>query len=384
MVAAVRRGQSMRAVARRFRVSLATVQRWVARAGRDRLDRADLSDRPAGCRRSARRTPPRVERAILAARRRLREHDPLGEYGAVAIRRELESGGASRVPCARTVGRVLRRRGELDDRPRQRRAAPPPGWYLPGLAAAQRELDSFDIVEGLAIRGGVRVEALNAVSLHGRVVDCWPVARLVTARFAVDSLCARWRALGLPHYAQFDNDTIFQGAHHVADTFGRVTRLCQQLGVVAVFATPNEQGFQASIEAFNRLWQEKAWARFRHRGVDALRRRSDAFVAAHRAAHARPDRAPRAPFPERWSLDLRRPLRGSVVFLRRTDESGQASVLGHRFRVSRQWPHRLVRAEVDLDESRIRFFALRRRDPDDQPLLREAAYKCVGRPFQDH
>ncbi|MGO9270332.1 MAG: helix-turn-helix domain-containing protein [Terriglobia bacterium] len=37
MVGAVRRGLSLRQVARRFRVGLATVHRWVQRAGRKRL-----------------------------------------------------------------------------------------------------------------------------------------------------------------------------------------------------------------------------------------------------------------------------------------------------------------------------------------------------------
>ena len=46
MVAAVRHGASMRVVARRFHVSLLTVQRWVQRANRHRLDRVDWRDRP--------------------------------------------------------------------------------------------------------------------------------------------------------------------------------------------------------------------------------------------------------------------------------------------------------------------------------------------------
>ena len=61
MVRAVRRGRSMRQVARDFGVSLATVQRWVQRARDRRLDRVDWSDRPEGCSRSPRRTPAEME-----------------------------------------------------------------------------------------------------------------------------------------------------------------------------------------------------------------------------------------------------------------------------------------------------------------------------------
>ncbi|MDB5313764.1 MAG: hypothetical protein JWO38_7966, partial [Gemmataceae bacterium] len=59
MVAAVRRGASLRAVAERFRVSLWTVQTWVARAGDQRLDRVDWSDQPRGGRRENASTPAR-------------------------------------------------------------------------------------------------------------------------------------------------------------------------------------------------------------------------------------------------------------------------------------------------------------------------------------
>ena len=56
-------------------------------------------------------------------------------------------------------------------------------------------------------------------------------------------------------------------------------------------------------------------------------------------------------------------------------------LLGHRFAVDPHWPHRLVRAEVDLDAGVIRFYALRRRDPTHQPLLKEVPHTLPQRPF---
>jgi hypothetical protein len=52
------------------------------------------------------------------------------------------------------------------------------------------------------------------------------------------ALVAHGRELGLPAYAQFDNDTVFQGAHQYPDTIGRVARLCLSLHVVPMFAPP--------------------------------------------------------------------------------------------------------------------------------------------------
>jgi len=147
---------------------------------------------------------------VLGLRRELKETSDLGEYGARAIHRELVARGYGMVPSVRTIGRVLERRGALDAARRVRRPPPPPGWYLPEVAAGRAELDSFDIVEGLFLVGGLRIEVLNVVSLLGGGPGAWPQP-LVTAKTAVAALVAHWRKFGRPADAQFDNDTIFQG-----------------------------------------------------------------------------------------------------------------------------------------------------------------------------
>ena len=371
----------MRSVARRFRVSLNTVQRWLQRAADERLDRVDWTNR-SHAPRKPHRTAPEVEDRVLSLRRELKEDSDLGEFGAAAIQREMLQLQAKVVPSVATINRILERHGALDARRRVRRPAPPPGWYLPDLAAKRAELDSFDIIEDLTIQGGIHVEILNGVSLHGGLVASWPKS-FISAKAVMDSLIAHWREAGLPGYAQFDNDTRFQGPHNRPDVIGRVSRLCVQLGIVPVFAPPQETGFQASIEAYNGRWQLKVWRRFHHESLEALQQRSSRYVVAYRkrlqprieAAPARPE------FPADWELDLQRKLSGQIVFLRRSSEQGSISLLGRTFEVERHWVHRLVRAVVDLDLGRIRFFALRRRDPQQQPMLREVAYEVRHRAF---
>jgi transposase len=384
MVAAVRRGAALREVARRFGVALATVRLWVARADGQRLDRVDFVAKTPGRRRPINRAPENLEDLVLTLRRELKDSSDLGEFGARAIRDALEAKGIRPLPSARTIGRILERRGALDGRRRVRRPAPPVGWYLPEVAARRAELDSSDIVEGLVIKGGTHVEVLNATSLHGGLVASWPM-RVVTAKAAVESLIEHWQAVGLPAYAQFDNDTIFQGPHQYKDVVGRVARLCLGLGVVPVFAPPREPGFQAAIENYNGRWQAKVWARFQHESLEGLEAQSGRYVAASRLrAAARIEAAPeRRPFPEGWALDLQAAPRGRIIYLRRTGAAGGVELLGRHFEVDVTWPHRLVRAEVDLDAGRIRYHALRRRDPGHQPLLREVAYKLPRRRFEE-
>jgi transposase-like protein len=383
MVQAVREGKSMRQVARQCGVTLRTVQKWVTHAGDCRLDRVDFSDGPPGRREPVNKTSRDWEDLILSVRRELKERSALGEFGADAIHRELTRRRRRGIPSVRTIGRILDRRGALDGRKRTRRPPPPPGWYLPKVARRRAELDSFDIVEGLVIQGGYGVEVLNGMSLHGGLVASWPRAK-ITAKTVLDALVDHWRQFGLPDYAQFDNDTVFQGPHAHPDTVGRVSRLCLSLGITVVFAPPRETGFQAAIESYNGRWQAKVWNRFRFESRRQLLSQSNKYVtAARRRAVARIDAAPpRRPFPQPWTLNLQDLSRGTLIYLRRTSDQGHASLLGHTFPVDPNWPHRLVRAEVQLHHRRIRFYALRRRDPKYQPLLHEIHYQFPKRPFK--
>ncbi|MBM4039787.1 MAG: hypothetical protein FJ290_14865 [Planctomycetes bacterium] len=384
MVMAVRRGHSMRSVAARFGVSLLTVQRWVERARGARLDRVDWCDRTKGRRCAVNRTPRETEDLILAVRQELKEASDLGYYGAVAIHQKLAAMGHQGIPSVHAIGYILERRGVLDPSSKVRRPAPPRGWYLPDVAAGRAELDSFDFVKGLVIQNGPEVEVLNGISLHGGLVASWPMAG-VAAKDVVQSLIEHWQSFGLPQYAQFDNDTRFQGPHVHPDVLGRVIRLCLSLRVVPVFVPPRETGFQAAIENFNGRWQAKVWARFHHASLEALSQQSRRFVmASRRHAAERIHSAPeRTAFPERWRLSLQAVPKGRLVYLRRTSDRGEVSLLGHTFSVDPQWPHRLVRAVVELEEGRTHFFALRRRDPRNQPLLRTVLHRVPLRPFKE-
>jgi transposase len=248
MVRRVRTGVGLREVARQMGVSVSVVSRWVAHSTGQRLDRVSFADHKRG--RPWNRTQAVMERHIVQTRAHLREQSVLGEYGAEAIERALQEHGSA--VSRATINRVLRRYGATDAHGRVRRAAPPKGWYLPEVAAGRVEVDCFDFIEDLKIAGGPLLCVLTGKSLHGALTDAWVLDGL-SARRAVDCLQRRWWHDGLPAYAQFDNDTVFQGAHQYPDTVGRVSRLCLALGVVPVFVPPLEHGMQNLIESFNGL-----------------------------------------------------------------------------------------------------------------------------------
>jgi hypothetical protein len=379
MVAASRRGQPLRAVAGRFGVGVATVAYWVQRADGQRLDRVDWSDRSRAPH-TTQRTDISLEDLVLTTRRDLALGD-LGAIGAAAIHQALVDKGVDDIPSVRTINRILGRRGALDGRKRTRRPAPPRGWYLPDVAKAVAELDSIDIVEGLVIKDGPHVEVLNAVSLHGGLTASWPVESPVTSELTVQSLVEHWRAVGLPDYAQFDNDPIFHGTPRYPDALGRVIRLCLSLEVVPVLVPPRETGFQAMIESYNGWWQTKVWSRFQHLDLADLQGHSQKYVAALRKQRgARIEAAPdRRAFPARWKLNLKKRPSGRVVYLRRSNGNSEVLLMGETWPLGQVWPNRLVRCDVDLDQNKIRFFTLRRKEPASQPQIREVDYRLPNR-----
>jgi hypothetical protein len=360
------------------------VHHWVQHAQGQRLDRVDWHDRSHGPR-TPHRTEAVIEELVLTVRTELEQLSDLGSHGAEAIHEALKGRRIAPLPSVRTINRILERRGVLDGQKRLRRPAPPPGWHLPEVASKRRGLDSFDVVEGLVIKDGPQVEVLNGISLHGGLAASWPVEASVTAKLAVESLIEHWRASGLPGYAQFDNDTIFQGTHAHPDVIGRVSRLCLSLGVVPVFVVPHEFGFRSMIENYNGTWQAKVWARFPHGSLSDLRGHSQRYVTALRRHRAdRIESAPRrGAFPKCWHLNLQARPRGRIIYLRRTSATGTVEVMGRSFEVDLHWLNRLVRVEVDLDEDKIRIYRLRRREPKDQPLLKELPHHIRKRGFSE-
>jgi hypothetical protein len=256
---------SLRNAAAEFGFAKSSVGEWVTRALGHRLDRFDFGDTKPG--RAWNRISVATERRIGELRVQLKA-SALGEYGARAIRNALQA-EMHQPPSEAAINRALARLGLQDGVRRIRRPASPRGWYLPLVAAGRAEIDCFDFIEDLKIANGPLVDVLTAKSLHGALADAWPMADMSSAS-AVSCLIGRWQRDGLPSYAQFDNGTVFQGAHQFANTVGRVSRLGLQLNVIPVFVPPLEHGMQNVIESFNARWQAKVWLRYRMRSLAQL------------------------------------------------------------------------------------------------------------------
>jgi len=374
MVAAYRAGVSLRQVAKAFGETKSTVGRWVVHAHGQRLDRVDFHDQKSGTNKPQNKSSGKLEKRVLQLRKYLKAKSILGLHGADAIQEEMHRRGDKGVPARSTINNILKRNGLLDKRTRIRRPAPPPGWYFPGLQQRKQELDSFDILEGLYLHGGQEVQLLNGLSLHGNLLHS-VANETQTAENTVLALIEHWKQFGLPKYVQFDNDMVFQGPRR-ENVIGKVIRLCLSLKVIPVFTTPYEQGFQGKIERFNREIQEKFWRRKRFKSIKEVSKHLAEYVQAHRLANQEKIvLAPRRrPFPKRWKRNDKKTPSGKIIYLRRTDGEGWVRFLERDFFVSEHWVNRLVRVEVDLDENKVRFYALRKVDWQSQRLMKTVKF----------
>jgi hypothetical protein len=354
----------------RFRVSKSTVHRWVTRSQVARLDRVDFGNKKTGVPKPKNKTPNKMEKIVLRIRKYLKEKSILGLHGANAIRDEMIRLDHKTIPSSRTITRILKRHGKIDYKKRVRHEAPPPGWYLPALADQQAELDSFDIVEGLYLRGGHEVQLLNGISLHGSLIHS-QASDVNTAKITVSQLISHWRKFGLPKYVQFDNDMVFQGTRK-PNALGQVIRVCLSLGVTPIFVTPYEQGFQGKIERFNGEIQQKFWRRKKFKNLKQVTTELEKYVFAHRLAHQ--DKIVTAPrrrkFPARWDQNHLPSIHGYIIYLRRTDGEGWVRILENDFLADEHWVNRLVRVVIDIDKGKIRFYRLRRKEPRKQSLIK--------------
>ena len=324
------------------------------------LGEVDWSARPAGCRVSAHRTKAGVEQRMSSSSGGNCEPRAIWvSTDPEAIQRELQQRGERVIPAVATIARILSRRGALDGRKRVRRKAPPPGWFLSDVSDKRAEMDNFDAIEDLVIRGGIDVNVLTGISLHGGLCAAWPAAQ-ITAKVTVECLLEHWREVGLPRYAKFDNGTVFHGTHRWPDSLGRVTRMCLSLEVTPVFAA-------AAVPRISSRYRSLQPTLAR-RGLVALSTsvivtrwwlNPTGFVDAHRRRYSvRIEDAPRSQtVPQELATELATAAdRNRDLSSRETNAKGQAVVLGNTFNVSPVWIHRLVRADVDLTKGQIRFY----------------------------
>ncbi|MDR0335907.1 MAG: hypothetical protein LBI18_02345 [Planctomycetaceae bacterium] len=139
---------------------------------------------------------------------------------------------------------------------------------------------------------------------------------------------------------------------------------------------PHEFGFQAAIESYNGRWERAVWNRFHFKNINEIQTQSDHYVYAVKEKIETTIKLAetRKIIDKNWKFSNKIPQKGTIIFIRRTDNKGRVKVMGHLWQLDENWTTRLIRATVDLKNHMILFHKLRRKDPFNHAYIGYAEY----------
>ncbi len=223
VMVATQPGANRRALCRHFGIAPATAYKWLQRYAAE--GPAGLADRSRRPHRSPARTPPRIERAVLA----LRAQHPT--WGARKLRVLLARQGVEPLPAVSTLTAILRRHGRLD---------PAQGAGQP--RALQRfehphpnALWQMDFKAGWPCGPG-RCHPLTILDDHSRYalsLAACPNQRTATVRA---HLVTAFQRYGLPDRLLVDNGSPW--GNHPAHPYTPLTVWVRRLGIAVSHSRP--------------------------------------------------------------------------------------------------------------------------------------------------
>ena len=383
--ALTQQGVSAQEIAEALGRSVRWVRKWRARARQ--ADSAWYEERSRAPHRRRRQVDPDWELAVIEARHALIARQNAGGcafIGAIGIRRELERRGvAVEGHSLRQIERIIQRSGLAQPRRRRSRSGPKRVYPGPHTAARRRrDLHEVDFVGPLYPRGGTRLEVLSRMDIASGEARSWVRTRQ-TSDVACECLWDDWLAGGVPRYVQMDNHACFTGGPNDRRRTGSVIRLCLYVGVQPVFIPAHAPFYNAHVESYQGLWQERLWKRQDFTTGEQLQEKLDglaAELAGYRAYKRQlQSTSPVAPRSVRTlRADLERPQNiplcwGRIHVIRQVPEDGVIHILRKTIRVPSTLAHDYVWAIIDTRRQTVT--VTHRADPT------HPAITIVNRPY---
>lgn len=336
-----------------------------------------LKDRSRAPRRIWRRTIERVVKKILSVRRDMEFHRrrrfAFSGIGPETIQWELKQRKTCNVPSVPTIARILSRYGKTrKERPKRNSSNQPYPYFK---AEEMGNLHQTDLVGPRYLRGpkGVtRFYSFHTVDVAGHTAFTSQFTDKQTISFC-RHLVEAWRFMGVPEASQMDNEMAATGGGRYRYSISQLIRLHLLLGIHLVFIPQGEPGRNASVESFNKLWQERVLRRHNCPTLTALRRTSERFLQyyhyekPHRSL-TKSEHGARFPgklrdrlwnslrhLPKRFRLDkyldsnghLNLPIaKGRVSFIRKVDSHGRIEVNGSTYFIKRKLEGQYVVATI--------------------------------------
>ncbi len=358
------------------------LSKWLNRFKEHGLE--GLKDKSRAPKRIWRKTPEQMVKKILSIRAELETHksrrSAFSGIGAEAIHWELKQREVRSVPSISTIAKILSRHGKTRRAKTKRNTNTQPYPYF--KAEKMGELHQTDLIGPRYLRGpkGVtRFYSFHTVDVAGHTA--------FTSQFTdkqTISLCKHlvetWGHIGIPTVSQVDNEMAATGGGRYPYSLSQFIRLHLLMGIHLVFIPQGEPGRNASVESFNKLWQERVLRRHHCPTLAALRRTSERFLRyyhyekPHRGLTQK-EHGTRFPgilrdqlwkslrhLPKGFTLDryidshrnLTLPIaEGRVSFIRKVDSHGKIEVNGATYFIRRKLEGQYVVATLFTHRKRL-------------------------------
>jgi transposase InsO family protein len=284
-----------------------------------------------------------------------------GEFcGPEAIRWRLEADGET-PPSASTIKRILRRHGLTHKRTGRYE---PKGKAYPKLSATRpNDVHEYDFVGPCYLEGAVKFHSLHALDLTTRRCGLEP---MTSKTRTVRSVWNLWNRMGMPRFAQVDNEMVFYGSPRYPRALGPFIRLCCLYGVEAVFIPIREPWRNGAVEKFNDHWLYKFYRRVRMESLEDLRIESGEFETRHNSRYPYSPLGGKTPlqaltasgasltFPAKLPGGrLPKPRQGRYHVVRFIRSDGLLDVFGEKFPMPAEAVYEYVTATVDVARERM-------------------------------
>jgi hypothetical protein len=219
------------------------------------------------------------------------------------------------------------------------------------------------------LTGGEKLFAFHTLETESQALGETITADKSTAS-AIQHILQAFQELGRPDFLQVDNDSAFNGLGQKWRFGGDFIRLALYLGVELIFIPPAEPKRNYQVEGIHHLWVTAFWSKDHFRSVAEVRRKSKKFLAWYQgyappalqgltvAAAARAaKKRKRLTKKQIDSLPPRLPLTtGRLHFIRKVSPTGEISILGEKFMVSKRLAHRYVWATIETGRKSLQIY----------------------------
>jgi hypothetical protein len=342
-----RSGTPVAVIARKLKQSWSWVYKWIAYRARHPWTRFRSSSRASH--HHPNQTPVVVERRVLRLRQQLVHHaSPDTRFAGVGAR-TIQGEYRKRYgppPSLSNIQRILNRNRCTTLKPKRKRYRPHPAAEYPNAVQAT------DIITRW-ITGGTVVQTFNTVDVYSNDASSTTHANK-TAVDARHHLLNTWKTLGIPDWAQFDNESAFSGGRY-ARKISQVVRLCLYFGIAVLFTPLDEADYNWPVEIFNELWAKQFWSRHQFSRRCDVPRVQRTFLEWYQTTYI-PPRQSDTPvrlrrgyslhrLPTRWADQVPDSLpicAGEIHAVRCADEMGYVSFLHESFRIGKRYAGRYV------------------------------------------